>query len=127
MILLNICALIFISKIPQQGLCTDQAYFQRNEQKYLANHVVETKEADSELECGLYCVADASCVSINYKTSGICKGRCELNNKTLQDTSHEKTHNPEFIHLAIIERIGKTILCDGYYKVVTSAHKFVPI
>ena len=65
MILLSICALIFISKMSQQGLCTEQAYFQRNEEKYLANHVIETKQADSKLECGLYCVADGSGASVN--------------------------------------------------------------
>ena len=108
-ILLSICALIFISKIPQQCACTDQAFFRRNEQKYLANNVIETKQAYTELECGLYCVADISCVSVNYKTSGIGKGRCELNNKTLQETSDEETHSPEFTHLAVIERVSKII------------------
>ena len=105
MISLSICALIFIYKLPQQGLCTKQAYFQRNEERYLANHVIETKQADSELECGLYCVADRSCASVNYKTSGVSKGRCELNNKTLQETSDEETYNPEFTHLAVIQQV----------------------
>ena len=103
--ILSICALIFISKIPQQGLCTEQAYFQRNEERYLANHVIDTKQADSELECGLYCVADGSCASVNYKTSGISKGRCELNNKTLQETPDEEMYNPEFTHLQQVSKI----------------------
>jgi hypothetical protein len=108
-VLLRICALIFISEIPQPGVCSRQAVFHRNVQKYLANHVMETKQAESELECGMCCVADGSCTSVNYKTSGIGKGLCELNNKTFQETSDadEKTHNPEFNHLAIIKPVSK--------------------
>ena len=90
-------------------MCTEQAIFLRNEQKYLANHVIETKQADSEVECGIHCVANGLCASVNYKTSGIGKGRCELNNKTLQKTSHEKTHNPEFTHLTVIKRVSEII------------------
>ena len=110
MILLSICALVFVSKIPQQGLCAEQAFFLRYKQKYLANHVIETKQADSELECGIHCVAFGSCVSVNYKTSGIGKGRCELNNKTLQETSDEKTHNPESTHLAVVKRVSRILI-----------------
>ena len=83
-----------------------QAYFLRKEQKYLANHVIETKQADSELECGIHCVANGSCASVNYKTSGAGKGRCELNNKTVQETPHEEKHNPDFVHLALLKRVS---------------------
>ena len=108
-ILLNIYALIFIAKIPQSVLCTKQAFYRKNEQKYLANHVIETKEAGSELECGLHCVRDGSCVSANYKTSGDGKGRCELNDYTLQEIPDEETHNPEFTHLAVVNEVSKII------------------
>ena len=101
MIFLSICAVIFILKLPQQSVCTD--FFLRNEQKYLANHVIETKQADSELECGLYCVADGSCASVNYKTLGIGKGRCELNSKT----SDEEIRNPEFTHLVVVKEVSE--------------------
>ena len=108
MILLNICALIFITtEVPQEGVCTEQAFFLRNEKKYLANHVIETKQAESELECGLHCVADGSCASVNYKTSGISKGRCELNCKTLGESSDDETHDPEFTYLAVTERVSR--------------------
>ncbi|XP_028393220.1 neurexin-4-like [Dendronephthya gigantea] len=55
----------------------------------------------------MHCVAHGSCVSVNYKTSGIGKGRCELNNKTLQDASDNdgSTSHPEFKHLYIIKKI----------------------
>ena len=79
--------------------------FRRTEKKYLANHVIETKQADSEFECGIHCVENKSCASVNYKTSGVGKGRCELNNKITRAVPEEDTHNPEFIHLAIITPI----------------------
>ena len=101
-IFLRIWALIFISNIPQQGVRTEQDFFLKNEGKYLTNHVIETKQAESELECGLYCVADGSCASVNYKTSGIGKGRCELNSKT----SDKETRNSEFIHLVVVKEVS---------------------
>ena len=107
-ILLMICVLIFFSQLPQPSEClTNQAVFRKRAQKYLANHVFDTKQAGSEFECGLYCVREESCASVNYKTSGIGKGRCELNNKTYQDTSDgDEETNPEFIHL-IVEKVRK--------------------
>ena len=112
MIFLNACALVFFwiaTTQPGQSLAFEQAIFKRNEQKYLANHVIETKQAGSELECGLHCIANKSCTSINYKTSGIGKG--ELNDKTVEETPdvHDKIHDPEFNHLAVIKRVSNTL------------------
>ena len=104
--LLGICALLFSSKI-SKGVSTEQAFFLRNDGKYLANHVIETKQAVSDLECGLHCVAHASCASVNYKTSGDGKGRCELNDKTLQEIPDETTYDPEFTHLDVVHEVSK--------------------
>ena len=51
-------AFIFaLAKIPQPGKCLiKEAVFHVNKQEYLANHVIETKKAESELECGMRCV-----------------------------------------------------------------------
>ena len=108
---LSTCALVFFwIAITQQGgiLASDQTIFKRNEQEYLANHVIETKQADSELDCGLHCIADKSCASVNYKASGVGKGRCELNNKTVEKTPkvEDKIHDPEFNHLVVIKRVS---------------------
>jgi hypothetical protein len=86
-----------------------QAIFRRNKQKYLANHVIATKQVGSETECGMYCVRDGLCSSVNYKTSGIGKGRCELNKKKLQETFDVdgSVHDPEFNHLVIIKLVSK--------------------
>ncbi|XP_028412861.1 uncharacterized protein LOC114535753 [Dendronephthya gigantea] len=70
----------------------------------MANHVIETKQAEFEFECGLLCARHGSCASINYKTSGIGKGRCELNNKTNEDDDDEEI-NFEYNHLVIIKPI----------------------
>ena len=108
-IFLNLFPLIFTAIIPQQSMCVKQAYFLRKQQKYLANHVIKIKQAYSEFECGLHCVADRSCVSVNYKTSGIGKGRCELNNNTLQGASDKETQNREYTHLAVVKRVSKIV------------------
>ena len=110
MVYLSTCALVFFwmaATQPGESLASEQAIFKRNEQKYLADHVIETKQAGSEVECGMHCVANKSCTSINYKTSGIGKGRCELNNKIAEETSSvdDKIHDPEFNHLAVIKRV----------------------
>ncbi len=108
-ILLSICASLLISKITQPGECSKQAVFRRNKQKYLANHVIATKQAGSEIECGMYCVRDGSCASVNYRTSEIGKGRCELNKKTLQETPDVdgSVHDPDFNHLIVIKLVSK--------------------
>ena len=84
-----------------------QAVFDVKNQKYLARHVVETKRADSMFECGMHCLDVESCVSVNYKTSGIGKGLCELNDITLQEVSDSdgSIYHPEFTHLYIIEKV----------------------
>ena len=112
MVCLSICALIFVwmaAAKPRESLACGETMFKRNEQKYLAGHVIETKQAQSEMECGLHCIeSEKSCTSVNFKTSGIGKGRCELNNKTVEKTSyvHDKKHHPEFNHLAVIKRVS---------------------
>ena len=108
-VLLCVCTLLLIPQILQPGECSKQAVFRRNKQKYLANHVIATKQAGSENECGMYCVRDGLCSSVNYKTSGIGKGRCELNKKTLQET-HDvdgSVHDPDFNHLIVIKPVSK--------------------
>ena len=92
-VLFSICTLIFMILKIQKGECSiKQAFFLINKQKYLANHVIETKQTESELQCGMHCVGVGSCTSVNYKISGIGKGLCELNNKTLQEISDHDEH-----------------------------------
>ena len=90
--------------------CSKQAFFRIHKQKYLADHVIETKQAESDFQCGLLCARHGSCASVNYKTSGIGKGRCELNSKTNQEiTDNDETRNHEFNHLVIIKPVSKNV------------------
>ncbi|XP_028396104.1 uncharacterized skeletal organic matrix protein 5-like isoform X2 [Dendronephthya gigantea] len=98
---LSLIVPLFILQVPQPGDCSQQAVFRRSKQKYLANNVIETKQAETESECGMYCVRHETCASANYKTSGIGKGRCELN--TISSDAEKET-NPEFNHLVIVKR-----------------------
>ena len=119
-LLTSICVLIFmISKIPQGECSIKQAAFLINKQRYLAYHVIETKQAESELQCGMHCVRVRSCVSVNYKISGIGKGLCELNNKTLLEISDAdgNMHNSEFNHLDIIKKVWEESLL--LYTIIT--------
>jgi hypothetical protein len=119
-LLTSICVLIFmISKIPQGECSIKQAVFLINKQRYLAYHVIETKQAESELQCGMHCVRVRSCVSVNYKISGIGKGLCELNNKTLLEISDAdgNMHNSEFNHLDIIKKVWEESLL--LYTIIT--------
>ena len=102
--------ILIISQIPQPGECaiSHEAFFRINKSKYLENHVIETRQAKTELECGIHCLGHGSCVSVNYKTSGIGKGLCELNNKTLQNADHDEImKNPDFSHLYMIKTVRR--------------------
>ena len=108
---LDICTLIFFwiaTTQPEESLACGEVRFQKSEQKYLTNHVMETTQVDSERKCAFRCAASKSCTSINYKTSGSDKGRCELNNKKVDETDDgdEKMDLPEFNHLAVIARVS---------------------
>ena len=117
-VLLRICSLVLLFKIPKsavnstkaeaQSVHLKQTWFQREQKTYLMNHVYERKQTDSEFACSLSCLRDESCASVNYKTSGIGKGLCELNKKSTQERSevNEKIRDPEFIHLAIIKQVS---------------------
>ncbi|XP_028393313.1 uncharacterized protein LOC114517711 [Dendronephthya gigantea] len=107
-VVLSVSAFIFISRILQPGEClVAQAFFRKKDGEYLANHVLEKKHAETELECSMYCIRHGSCVSVNYKTSGIGKGRCELNSKTIEDASDDegRIRDPDFKHLYVIKKI----------------------
>ena len=88
------------------GECLKQVIYRKNKQKYLANHVMETKQTDSEFQCSLHCARHGSCTSVDYKTSGIGKGRCEVKKRTRQETAddNEKTSH-EFNHLFVIKQV----------------------
>ena len=108
-VLLRVCSLFLIPSITRIVQCSEQAVYRRYKQKYLANHVLQTKQAESELHCGLLCFRHQLCASVNYKTSGTGKGRCELNYKKLDRASYadEEKKSLEFNHLDMIDLVSK--------------------
>ena len=117
-VVVRVCSIILLFKLAElavhstkadaQSVPSRQAWFQRKEKIYLMNHVYERKQTSNEFACSLSCVRDESCESVNYKTSGIGKGLCELNKKATQERSEveKKIRDPEFIHLAMIKHVS---------------------
>ena len=113
--LLCICLLI-LARLAQGQEMTKQAVFHRKKQKYLANHVIESRQANDELKCALHCIEHDSCASVNYKISGARKGLCELNNETPQRTSGKDERTiPEFVYLYIFKKVRKIWLHSFFY------------
>ena len=57
----------------------------------------------------MYCVRHGWCASVNYKVSGVGKGLCELNDKTLHEASgSDEESKPEIVHLYIIKKVSKS-------------------
>ena len=103
--------LLILGRLTQGQHTTKQAVFQREKQKYLANHVIESTQAEDELTCALYCVRHDSCASVNYKISGARKGLCELNNEAVQKTTcNDERTNPEFVYPYIFKKVRKNWL-----------------
>ena len=86
------------------GIAMKHAVFKRKTGKFLPDSVITTKYAESELECSRHCTSHDACLSVNYKTSGVDQGSCQLNNKTHSEklglVSDEK-----IVHLSVIKRV----------------------
>ncbi|XP_028407430.1 contactin-associated protein like 5-3-like [Dendronephthya gigantea] len=107
-LVLPLWVLTFILRSLQPGECV-QAIFRKNDGNYSRNHVIETKHAETDSECSMRCLGLGSCVSVNYKISGIGKGLCELNSEIrVQNKSNEdkiSMRNHEFNHYYIIKKV----------------------
>ena len=86
------------------GVAMKHATFKRKAGKYLPDSVIATKYTESELECSMHCTSHDACLSVNYKTSGVEQGLCQVNKKThsekLKLVSDEK-----FVHLSVTKRV----------------------
>ena len=108
--------LLILARLAQAQEVTKQAVFHRKNQKYLVNHVIESRQAKDDLTCVLHCIRHDSCASVNYKISGARKGLCELNNETPQSTSgNDERTNTEFVYLYILKKVGKIWLHSFFY------------
>ena len=81
------------------------AFFRRKEGTYLADSIIKTVQTFEEIECGMLCSREISCASVNYKKFNFNQGRCELNDKLLEDPGGKKEKDPEFVHLEIVVRV----------------------
>ena len=70
------------------GQALKQAVFQRQKAQYLPDSLMQTKYANSELECSLHCTKRDGCLSANYN---VRHGLCELNNKTISKKMQSRT------------------------------------
>ena len=115
-VLVRICSLILLLKIPEsavrltkaeaQSVSLKQAWFQKKKETCLLNHVYKRKQTDNEFACSLSCARNESCRSVNYKTSGNDKGLCELNTGNEKSEVERKVHDTEFNFLAKIIQVS---------------------
>ena len=73
--------------------CFQEAFFRKETAIYFADHAFKTEVTSSETECCGYCLEDASCMSVNFKTVGDHQGLCELNANILEDFPQDKKQN----------------------------------
>ena len=84
----------------------NEALFRREEGTYLAKSVIKAKQGVTKAECGINCSRESSCVSVNYKKSGIDQGKCELNDKLLEDCEENEKSDSEWDYFEIIQRVS---------------------
>ena len=66
--------------------CFQEAFFRKETAIYFADHAFKTETTSS----GGYCIEDASCMSVNFKTVGDRQGLCELNANILEDFPQDR-------------------------------------
>ena len=88
----------------------NKVWFNHQEATYLANNVIKTEKAINVAHCGGLCLAENTCVSINYKKSGSDKGKCELNDKLMKDSQENKKNDSDYDYLEIVgERVSPRV------------------
>ena len=107
--LLKMSMLLYITlkKATQSGRA-NEAVLRKHVGKYLAENVFRTEKAQSESECGMYCLRYRSCLSVNYKIAGNHKGKCELNSKAAKDLSSKE--NMQYSGYVILEKVRRIII-----------------
>ena len=84
------------------GHCVNKILFTKTNGLYLANSVIRTEFTNNEFECGAVCSKEIACVSVNYKRCGVDKGRCELNDDSIERSPPEnRLVDMEFCYLGV--------------------------
>ena len=55
---------------------------------------------------GALCSRESSCVSINYKKSGLNKGKCELDDKLMEESEENRRKNCEYGYLELVSNVS---------------------
>ena len=116
-IFLALVSLVFLNR----GKCTTEAVYRKIKGKYLPDNAYKILKTNNELHCSSYCSSDASCVSVNFKTSGKESGLCELNNKAMAENDGQ--NNAEYNYLGIVTRVGSCVyeqLCYCVFIIIIS-------
>lgn len=89
--------------MPMSNTHSNQVLYKRKEKTYLSNHVIQTIFVQSEVECGLQCAREESCLSVNYGSVENRMDVCELNNASIEMSSTlEVYQNDSFTHFEIM-------------------------
>jgi hypothetical protein len=88
------------------GVRMKHAIFNLLNGQYLPDSVITTKYTKRKLECSMHCTSiDASCLSVNYKASGVDQGVvCQLNNNTTLERLG-LVSDDRFVYLSIVKRV----------------------
>ena len=84
--------------------------FREHEGKYLAGSVFKIENTSSQEECTSLCAGESCCFSVNYKKSGWDQGRCEMNNKLLNQSKQYLQNNTEYDYVEIVREVSYSFI-----------------
>ena len=108
MMVINGCSLIaFLTLVIQSDGACKSSLFKLYNDRYLANHVIKSIRATSQVECSMLCSGEDECESWNMYEA--VPGRnCELNNATVKTESAnhvlQKRNGATFGHWITLSR-----------------------
>ena len=82
--------------------CFDQAIFDGQAGSYLVGCVIRKKRADTEIECGSFCIGEALYGSANFVINKEETGFFELNDKVIKNVSENRIQNPDSAILKLL-------------------------
>ena len=88
------------------GRCADKVLFLKETNLRLKGSVLKTVHAKDQFECIVFCSKESSCVSVNFKHTGLDQESCELNSKTFNESEPKKClKHPQYNYLEMVEKV----------------------
>ena len=112
--LLVIVFQVFVIRNAMVFCLSNKILLRRHEGMQLARGVFRTEETSSQKECASLCAGESSCFSVNYKKSGWDQGKCEMNNKLLNQSKQYLQNNTEFDYLEIVREVRFPVSVCAY-------------